>query len=123
VGLGYNPAMVATVLGTDRLDSWDAVFDIWFVVAARPADAPHPENAHAFLNYLMESEVIAKVSSQTGYANGNLAALPFPDARVRDDPAVYPPEEIRLELPPDTAETPACIREASRAWTRIKTGQ
>ena len=26
-GLGYNPAMVAKVLGTDRLDSWDAVFD------------------------------------------------------------------------------------------------
>jgi putrescine transport system substrate-binding protein len=88
-----------------------------------PADAPHPENAHAFLNYLMEPEVIAKVSNRIGYANGNLASLPFLDARVRDDPAVYPPEDIRLKLPPDTAETPPYIREASRAWTRIKTGQ
>jgi putrescine transport system substrate-binding protein len=96
---------------------------IWFDVAAMPADAPHPENAHTFLNYLMEPEVIAKVSNRIGYANGNLASLPYLDARVRDDPAVYPPVEFRLKLHPDTAETPSYIREASRAWTRIKTGQ
>jgi len=230
-GLGYNPAMVARVLGTDRIDSWAAIFDpavasklakcgiamidvpedtlmiariylgldpnsqkledlaaaeallkearpyiryfntsqlvndlasgevcvgfswngyilqardrgaaaatpvkieyavpregsfIWFDTVAIPADAPHPDNAHAFLNYLMEPEVIAKVSNHIGYANGNLASLPFLEARVRDDPAVYPAEETRLKLQPDTAESPSYIREASRAWTRIKTGQ
>ncbi len=89
-----------------------------------PADAPHPDNAHAFLDYLMEPEVIAKVSNQIGYANGNLASLPFLDARVRDDPAVYPPEEIGREAASGhDATSPAYIREASRAWTRIKTGQ
>jgi putrescine transport system substrate-binding protein len=96
---------------------------IWFDTVAIPADAPHPDHAHAFLNYLMEPEVIAKVSNHIGYANGNLASLPFLEARVRDDPAVYPPEEIRIELQPDTAESLSYIREASRAWTRIKTGQ
>jgi putrescine transport system substrate-binding protein len=96
---------------------------IWFDTVAIPADAPHPGNAHAFLNYLMEPEVIAEVSNRIGYANGNLASLPLLEARVRDDPAVYPPEETRSKLQPDTAESPAYIREASRAWTRIKTGQ
>ncbi len=96
---------------------------IWFDTVAIPADAPHPGNAHAFLNYLMEPEVIARVSNHIGYANGNLASLPFLEARVRDDPAVYPPEEVRLKLHPDTAESPTYVREASRAWTRIKTGQ
>ena len=43
----------------------------------------------------MEPEVIAKVSNQIGYANGNRDSLPFLDARVRDDPAVYPPAEDR----------------------------
>ena len=47
---------------------------------AIPADAPHPDNAHAFLNYLMEPEVIAKVSNKIGYANGNLASLPYLEA-------------------------------------------
>jgi putrescine transport system substrate-binding protein len=96
---------------------------IWFDTVGIPADAPHPGNAHAFLNYLMEPEVIAKVSNHIGYANGNLDSLPFLEARVRDDPAVYPPEAVRLKLHPDTAESPAYVRAASRAWTRIKTGQ
>ncbi len=96
---------------------------IWFDTAAIPADAPHPDNAHAFLNFLMEPEVIAKVSNQIGYANGNRDSLPFLEARVRDDPAVYPPEEVVLKLHPDTPESPGYKREASRAWTRIKTGQ
>jgi putrescine transport system substrate-binding protein len=230
-GLGYNPALVAKALGTDRIDSWGAVFDpamasklaqcgiaimdvpedvlmaariylgldpngqsdaelaaaeallkrarphiryfntpqlvgdlasgeicvaltwngyviqardrgaaaatpveiayaipkegtfIWFDTVAMPADAPHPGNAHAFLNYLMEPEVIAKVSNEIGYANGNRASVAFLDARIRDDPAVYPPEEDRSKLHPDTAESPSYIRAASRAWTRIKTGQ
>ena len=96
---------------------------IWFDTVAIPADAPHPGNAHAFLNYLMEPEVIAKVSNQIGYANGNRDSLPFLEARVRNDPAVYPSDEVKLGLHPDTAESPQYIREASRAWTRIKTGQ
>jgi putrescine transport system substrate-binding protein len=96
---------------------------LWFDMVAIPADAPHPDNAHAFLNYLMEPEVIARISNEIGYANGNLASRPFLDSRVRDDPAVYPPAETRAKLRPDTPESPAYIREASRAWTRIKTGQ
>ncbi len=36
----------------------------YFDMLAIPADAPHPDNAHAFLNYLMEPEVIAKVDQQ-----------------------------------------------------------
>ena len=53
---------------------------IWFDAVAIPADAPHPDNAHAFLNYLMEPEVIAKVSNKIGYANGNLASAAVPRA-------------------------------------------
>jgi putrescine transport system substrate-binding protein len=96
---------------------------VWFDAMAIPADAPHPGNAHAFLNYLMEPEVIAKVSNRIGYANGNRDSLPFLEARVREDRAVYPPEEIVRKFHPDTPESPGYKREASRAWTRVKTGQ
>jgi putrescine transport system substrate-binding protein len=96
---------------------------MWFDQMAIPADAPHPDNAHAFLDYLMEPEVIAKISNKIGYANGNLASREFLESRVRDDPAVYPPEDVLRALPPDTAESPEYIRAASRAWTRVKTGQ
>ena len=96
---------------------------IWFDTGAIPKDAPHPGNAHAFLNYLMEPAVIAKVSNHIDYANGNLASRAYLDPRVREDSAVYPSAEVMRRLQPDTDESPAYKREASRAWTRIKSGQ
>jgi len=35
---------------------------IWFDMLAIPADAPHPDNAHQFINYLMEPQIIAQSS-------------------------------------------------------------
>jgi putrescine transport system substrate-binding protein len=96
---------------------------IWFDSAAIPADAPHPENAHAFLNYLMEPEVIAGVSNDIGYANGNAASLPFVNDSLRSDPAVYPTAEVMKKLHPSTLKSPEFSRAQNRAWTRVKTGQ
>ncbi len=95
----------------------------YFDLFAIPADAPHPANAHAFLNYMMEPAVIAKVSDKVRFANGNLAALPLVSERVREDKAVYPDAEVRGRLHPDLAESPEFSREMNRAWTRIRTGQ
>lgn len=96
---------------------------LWFDMVAIPADAPHPDNAHAFLNFLMEPEVIAGITNDTGYANGNAASLPFVSDRLRNDPAVYPPDAVRAKLHPTIEFSPAYSREVNRAWTRIKTGQ
>ena len=96
---------------------------IWFDTMAIPADAPHVENAHAFLNFLMEPEVIAAISNQVGYANGNAASLQYLKDDLKSDPSVYPPDEIRKKLHTDSAESPGYSRAANRAWTRIKTGQ
>jgi putrescine transport system substrate-binding protein len=96
---------------------------LWFDTAAIPADAPHPVNAHAFIDFLMEPEVIAAVSNEIGYANCNAAALPYIKDMLRDDPSVYPGAEIREKLHVSQARSPEYSRELNRAWTRIKTGQ
>ena len=95
----------------------------YFDTAAIPADAPHPENAHAFLNFLMQPEVIAGVTNTVGYANANLSSRPYVDAEVRDDPSVYPDDEVRARLHPSRMHSPEYTRELGRAWTRVKTGQ
>ena len=59
---------------------------IWFDLMAIPVDAPHPENAYAFLDYLMEPKVIADITNVVGQANGNAAALPFVAETLRNDP-------------------------------------
>jgi putrescine transport system substrate-binding protein len=97
--------------------------DIWFDIVAIPADAPHPDNAQVFLNYLMDPKVIAAVSNEIGYANGNAASLPFVNADLKNDPLVYPPEEVRKRLFTSIAHSPEFSREQNRAWTRVKTGQ
>jgi putrescine transport system substrate-binding protein len=95
----------------------------YFDLFAIPADAPHPGNAHEFLNFMMDPAVIARVSNKTRFANGNAASLPLIDAQVRDDPAIYPSAEVRARLKPDLAESPEFSRELNRAWTRFRTGQ
>jgi putrescine transport system substrate-binding protein len=95
----------------------------YFDMFAIPADAPHPDNAHQFLNYMMDPEVIAKVSNKVRFANGNLASLPLIDPQVRADEAIYPSAAVRARLHQDLAESPEYSRESNRSWTRIRTGQ
>jgi len=95
----------------------------WFDMLVIPADAPHPGNAHEFLNFMMDPAVIAKVSGKVVFANGNAAALPLINERVRNDAMVHPGADVRARLHPDLSETPEFSREMNRAWTRIRTGQ
>jgi putrescine transport system substrate-binding protein len=96
---------------------------VWFDMIAIPADAPNPGNAHAFIDYLLEPEVIAKITNTVGQANGNQASLPFVNAALREDPSVYPSDEVFGRLAIDKAASPEVIRDLTRRWTRIQTGQ
>jgi len=96
---------------------------IWFDMYAIPADAPHVDNAHAFINYMMKPEVAAKNSNFVNYATGNGASLPMVDEAVRNDPGVYPPAEVKAKLFPDLAESEEFTRLLNRTWTRFTTGQ
>jgi len=96
---------------------------IWFDMLAVPTDAPHPGNAHLFINYLLEPEVIAEVSNYVYYANPNVKSTEFVDEEVTEDPGIYPPQEVKDKLFPDLAHEPRYTRVQTRAWTRFKTGQ
>jgi putrescine transport system substrate-binding protein len=95
----------------------------YFDMLAIPADAPHPDNAHAYLNYLMDPEVIAKVTNKTRFASGNAAALPFVAEDIKNDPGIYPSADVRARLHPDLVESQEFSRDLNRAWTRIRSGQ
>ncbi|GES42634.1 putrescine-binding periplasmic protein [Rhizobium dioscoreae] len=96
---------------------------MWFDVMAIPADAPHVEEAHIFLNYIMKPEVIAKASNFTAYANGNKASQQFVSKDVLDDPAVYPTDAVREKLYTLTPWDSKTQRLATRLWTKVTTGQ
>ena len=88
-----------------------------------PTSAPHPENAHKFLNFMLEPRVIAAVTNDIHYANDNLAANVFVDPLILNDPAVYPTPEIEARLYESAEVAPALERIRTRTWTRIKTAR
>ena len=96
---------------------------LWFDMLAIPADAPNVDNAHRFINFLLQPEVIAQVSNYVKYANANLAATPLLPADIRDDPAIYPPVDVRARLYTDVVTPPSVDRVINRLWTAIKTGR
>ena len=110
-----HPVDLAYTVQKEGALAW---FDLWFI----PADAPHPDNAHLFLNYLLRPEVIGAISNETRYAAPNPKAMRYVLPEVRDDPAVYPPDEIRLHLYKGVLMGPKQERLRSRLWARVKTG-
>jgi putrescine transport system substrate-binding protein len=96
---------------------------IWFDMLAIPKDAPHPQAAYAYLNYIMEPKVIADISNFKRFANANLASQPFVLDSVKDDPAIYPPPQLREKLAVQLADSPEQTRVITRMWEKFKTGQ
>ncbi len=96
---------------------------MWFDQMAIPADAKHVDEAHAFLNYLMKPEVIAKASNYVYYANGNKASQEFINKDILDDPAIYPDEATLAKLFVPLPLDAKMQRLVTRSWTRITTGQ
>jgi len=96
---------------------------LWFDVMAIPKDAPNPKAAHAFINYVLNPQVIASISDSVGYANPNPTAHEFMDEDIADNPSIYPPQSVldntyvSVELPQNI------IRVMTRSWTRIKSGK
>ncbi len=95
---------------------------MWFDVMAVPQDAPHPDAAHAFIDYMLRPEVAARASNFIRYANGNVASQPLLDPELRNNPSVYPTEEVLTRLFTIDTFDPKLQRLVTRAWTRLKTG-
>jgi putrescine transport system substrate-binding protein len=96
---------------------------LWFDMLAIPKDAPDPDSAYAFMNYIMTPQVVADISNFKRYANANAAAQPLVSESVRDDPGIYPPPELRQKLAVQLADSADQTRAITRVWQKFKTGQ
>ena len=95
---------------------------MWFDQMAIPADAPNPEGAHKFLNFIMDAQNMADASNYVYYANGNLASQPMLEEDVIGDPAIYPDEATLQNLYTTTPYPQKTQRVVTRMWTKIKSG-
>ncbi|HEY0333705.1 MAG TPA: extracellular solute-binding protein [Stenotrophomonas sp.] len=95
----------------------------FFDMLAVPRDAKHPENAYAFINYLLQPEVAAANTNFVSYPNAVVTATPLVDAAIRDDPTIYPPPEVAAKLFVLQILPPEIDRRYTRLWTQLKSGQ
>ena len=96
---------------------------MWFDQLAIPADAPHVDEAHEFINYIMKPEVAAKATNYIYFPNGNEASKEFIEAEIIEDPAIYPDEATLAKLFTVSPYDPRTQRVVTRSWTKIVTGQ
>jgi putrescine transport system substrate-binding protein len=96
---------------------------LWFDMLAIPKDAPDPDSAYAYLNYIMTPQVIADISNFKRYANANTASQPLVLDAVKNDPGIYPPPEQRQKLAVQLADSADQTRAITRVWQKFKTGQ
>jgi len=68
--------------------------DTWVLVK----DAPNPNAAYAFLNFIHEPEIQAEETNFTGYGSPNDEAKKYIDPAVLNDPAIFPPADVMANL-------------------------
>lgn len=95
---------------------------MWFDQMAIPVDAPNPDAAHKFLNFILDADNMAAASNYVYYANGNLASQPMLEEDVIGDPAIYPDEGTLKNLYTLTPYAPKVQRVVTRLWTKVKSG-
>ena len=59
-----------------------------------PTGAPHPKNAHAFINYILDAEVGKKITETILYPTPNAAAKALMPEEYKNNPVVFPPADL-----------------------------
>ena len=95
---------------------------MWFDSFAIPVDAPHPNEAHSFIDYMMRPDVAARNTNFIRFASGVEAAKAGILPEILADPGIYPDEATMRRLFTNTAYDERTQRVVTRLWTRIRTG-
>jgi putrescine transport system substrate-binding protein len=95
---------------------------LFFDTMAIPVDAPHPNNAHAFINYILRPEVHASLSNKVFYANPNAAATKFVVKSVAENKTIYLSDEDKKKMTVPEAQSADIRRTMTRVYTKFKTG-
>lgn len=85
-----------------------------------PAGAPHPNNAHAFINYLLDGRVGADITKAIQYGTPNAAAKALMDEDYKSNPIVFPPAEVMAKCEYGEFQSLDVSRAFEAAMTRVQ---
>lgn len=87
-----------------------------------PATSSQPTLAHRFINYLMQPKVIAQVTSETLYPNGNADSAQFIEAALLEQPGLYPDQETKRRLFPLDVLPEKHAEMRNQVWQHFRQG-
>jgi putrescine transport system substrate-binding protein len=93
-----------------------------FDMLAIPADAVHKEAALAFINFVLQPDVMAGITNTVRYANAVPASRAMIRSELLDDTNIFPTPEQMKTFFTVTAVPPTVERQRTRMWARIKAG-
>ncbi len=82
-------------------------------------DAPHPDNAHAFMNYLLDAKAGAAIADYIQYATPNGAAKKLMSKEYTENTAIFPSEATLAKCESAFFLGADATRLYDDAWTRI----
>lgn len=85
-----------------------------------PATAKNIKQAHAFIDFLLQPEVIARITNQIGYPNPNPASTPLINPELLTEKNLFVPEADRHLLFQIEPPKKAAQRLLTRLWNRIR---
>ncbi|WP_137391254.1 ABC transporter substrate-binding protein [Rhodoligotrophos defluvii] len=92
---------------------------LWQDCVAIPVGAPHPDNAHKFLNFINDPQVNAAIAEAIQFATPNAAALKLLPESYTENPVIFPPAGTLENYEPGLYQGEAVTRLYDEAWTRI----
>lgn len=67
---------------------------LWEDCLCIPKGAPHPQNAHALINFILDAEAGRDIAEFIYYATPNAAAKALTEDDYKNNSAIFPPDEV-----------------------------
>lgn len=114
--VAYDSSAIKTIIPQEGTVMWIDTLMI-------PHDAPHPKEAHLFMDFILRPDIMAEITNHTHYANGVPSSLPFIDAAIKSHPAIYPPAEMMEKIHLNSLEASSIMRLINRLMTNFRRGK
>jgi len=92
---------------------------VWQDTLAIPTGAPHPDNAHTFINFILDAKAGAAIADFIQYATPNEAARNLLPDEYSKNTSIFPTEETLSRSEPEIYKGEDAQRLRDEAYTRI----
>lgn len=93
---------------------------LWEDALAIPKGAPHPGNAHRFINFILDPATGAAIASAIRYATPNAAAIALLPPEYLENPVIFPRGRVLERCETEIWQGAETARLLEESWARIQ---